>query len=165
MSVKVYIGLGSNLSDPLEQLNLAVATLNKHQAISNLKVSSFYKSKPMGPQDQPDYINAVAAFDTELMPEQLLDELQKIEQCQGRIRDKRWGARTLDLDILLFGDETINTARLTIPHYGLRERNFVLYPLAEIVTDDFLIPQLGEIKKLIQNCSITGLERLDVKND
>ena len=160
MTVEVYIGLGSNLNEPLEQLKSAIEYLDRHNAFSNLSYSSFYKSKPMGPQHQPDYINAVAKFHTVLSAELLLDELQSIENKHGRIRSERWGARTLDLDILLYGDQVMETPRLTVPHYGLKERNFVLYPLKELTGDNFYISQLGELDHLIQNCSDEGLHRL-----
>ena len=158
---KVFIGLGSNLSEPLAQLKKALAALNKMNDSQFIKVSHFYRSLPMGPQDQPDYINAVAELKTKLSAEQLLDALQKIENEQGRVRQQRWGARTLDLDILLYGDEVINTARLTVPHYGMKERNFVLYPLSELVNGDFNIPNMGTMKELVASCSMDGLQRLD----
>ena len=129
----VYLGLGANLNAPREQLNNAVLALQALPHCEFICVSHHYASKPMGPQDQPDYVNAVAALRTTLLPEQLLDLTQKIELDHGRVRkDERWGARTLDIDILLFGDHIINTERLTVPHYGLTEREFVVYPLLEI---------------------------------
>ncbi|KZN47502.1 2-amino-4-hydroxy-6-hydroxymethyldihydropteridine diphosphokinase [Pseudoalteromonas luteoviolacea] len=129
----VYIGLGANLYEPLAQLNKAVEALRNHSDIKDMVVSSFYGSKPMGPQDQPDYVNAVARFSTTLEPEHLLDQLQMIEQQQGRVRkEQRWGPRTLDLDILLFNNTTIDTPRLTVPHYGLCEREFVVFPMLEL---------------------------------
>jgi len=158
---KVFIGLGSNLSSPLSQLKKAVDALKKINDSQLINVSHFYRSLPMGPQEQPDYINAVAEIKTSLSAEQLLDALQKIENEQGRVRQQRWGARTLDLDILLYGDEVINTERLTVPHYGMKERNFVLYPLSELINGDFNIPNMGTIKKLLASCSADGLQRLD----
>ena len=128
-----YIGLGSNLSNPAHQIQLAVDGLRKVPKTEILKLSSLYCSKPMGPQDQPDYMNAVAALDTSLSPIELLDGLQVIENLAGRVRkDDRWGARILDLDILLYGNKTIESERLTVPHYGMKEREFVLIPLHEI---------------------------------
>jgi 2-amino-4-hydroxy-6-hydroxymethyldihydropteridine diphosphokinase len=132
-STIAYIGLGSNLAKPIEQVNSAINTIKK---ISNSKVSavsSLYLSKPMGPQDQDDYINAVLALETSLSAIELLDALQAIENEFGRVRkENRWGARIIDLDIILFGNETINSDRLTIPHYGMTKREFVLVPLVEI---------------------------------
>jgi 2-amino-4-hydroxy-6-hydroxymethyldihydropteridine diphosphokinase len=114
----------------------------------------------MGPQDQPEYINAVASLETNLQAEALLDALQAIEQAQGRVRDERWGPRTLDLDILLYGDEVIDSDRLTIPHPGLSEREFVLYPLYELAPD-LMIPGLGSLASLYQHCDANGIERLE----
>lgn len=152
-----YIGLGANLAEPMLQLQRAVLALQNIQATQLLAVSSFYGSKPMGPQDQPDYVNAVAAVQTGLTAEQLLDALQKIEQEQGRQRkDERWGARTLDLDILLFGDLELCTERLTLPHYGMKTREFVLYPLFEI-TPDLQLPDGSCLSDLLQLVPRNGL--------
>ncbi len=128
-----YIAIGSNLASPLHQVNSALDALSAIPDSRLLCHSRFYRSKPLGPKDQPDYLNAVVALETTLFPEQLLNETQKIEQSHGRQRKaERWGPRTLDLDILLFGSEVINTERLTIPHYDMKNREFMLYPLAEI---------------------------------
>ncbi|MDC9598594.1 2-amino-4-hydroxy-6-hydroxymethyldihydropteridine diphosphokinase [Xenorhabdus anantnagensis] len=130
---RVYIAIGSNLANPLQQVDNALAALKKIPDTTLVVQSSFYRTKPMGPQDQPDYLNLAVALDTQLSPETLLDHTQSIELEQGRVRkDERWGPRTLDLDIMLFGDHIIATERLTIPHYGLKQREFMLYPLAEI---------------------------------
>jgi len=129
----VYIGLGSNLSEPIKQVQAAISEVATIAQSKIIKTSSLYLSKPMGPQDQCDYINAVLALETLLSPLALLDALQAIENSAGRIRkENRWGARILDLDIILFGNKIINTERLTVPHYGMQEREFVLLPLAEI---------------------------------
>lgn len=128
----VYIALGANLADPLSTLKQAVQTLQQHPELHHFKVSSFYRSKPMGPQDQPDYVNAVAEFHTVLAPLTLLDELQAIEQQYGRQRLRHWGPRTLDLDLLLYDHQQIQEPRLTVPHPGLAERDFVVVPLAEL---------------------------------
>ena len=143
--IRVYLGLGANLDAPLQQLQQAVDALMQLPQSELAAVSSFYGSKPMGPQDQPDYVNAVAALDTHLAPETLLDELQRIELEQGRQRkDERWGPRTLDLDILLYGEEILATSRLTVPHYGLHQREFVVYPLLELAPA-LMIPGLGAL--------------------
>ena len=157
---KVFVGLGSNLEEPLLQLQKAVAAINNLENVELIKTSSFYRSVPMGPQDQPDYINAVVELSTDLNAEDLLDSLQNIENQQGRVRIERWGARTLDLDILLYGSEEIKTERLTVPHIGISERNFVLYPLHDLVEDDFEIPRVGKLKELLAKCSMTGMTRL-----
>ena len=157
--VRCYIGLGANLAQPLAQLQQAVASLRLLPASQLITVSSFYGSKPMGPQDQPDYVNAVAALDTELPAEALLDALQLIEQQQGRQRkDERWGPRTLDLDILLYGDDIINSERLTVPHYGLKQREFVLYPLAEIAPN-LRLPDGTVLSSLLQQVPLNGLQK------
>ena len=133
--VRSYLGLGSNLSDPESQLHRAVAALSALPDSTFVTVSSFYHTAPMGPQDQPHFVNAVAALDTCLSPEDLLCALQRIEQAQGRVRNQetvRWGPRTLDIDILLYGTLHIISETLQIPHPGLTERDFVLRPLLEI---------------------------------
>lgn len=117
----VYIAIGSNLASPLEQVNAAVQAIGEIPDSRIVAVSSFYRTPPLGPQDQPDYLNAAVALDTALAPEALLDHTQRIELQQGRVRKaERWGPRTLDLDIMLFGDEVINTERLTVPHYDMK---------------------------------------------
>lgn len=135
-----YIGLGSNLSEPIKQIQAAIDEIKKIVQSNVISVSSLYLSKPMGPQDQDDYINAVLALETTLSPLELLDALQSIENKAGRVRkENRWGARILDLDIILFGNEIISIERLTVPHYGMKSREFVLVPLAEI-SADLIIP-------------------------
>lgn len=156
----VFIGLGSNLDEPLSQLESALEHLKQISTLTFVNCSNFYSSPPMGPQEQPDYINAVVEVTTELTAEQLLDELQNIENIQGRVRSQRWGPRTLDLDILLFGNKEINTDRLIVPHSGISERNFVLYPLSDLVDSNFQIPKLGAISELLAACPMTGITRL-----
>ncbi|MFK5915692.1 MAG: 2-amino-4-hydroxy-6-hydroxymethyldihydropteridine diphosphokinase [Woeseiaceae bacterium] len=161
MAVRVFIGLGSNLDEPIQQIKTALDALEQHSDLNLVQYSCLYKSDPMGPQDQPDYINAVAEVTTRLASEPLLNELQTIENTQGRVRKTRWGARTLDLDILLYGNEVIDSERLIVPHCGIAQRNFVIYPLSELVNDDFNIPSLGEIKNLLKQCSSQGIQRLN----
>ena len=153
-----YIGLGSNLSAPQAQIVSALTKLEQLAHCQVTKVSSLYFSRPMGPQDQPDYMNAVVAIETSLSPIALLDQLQNIENEAGRVRkDNRWGARILDLDILLFDQQTINTERLTVPHYGLKLREFVLLPLAEI-TEKLILPDGDSIKALAEKIEKNGLK-------
>ncbi|WP_336296132.1 2-amino-4-hydroxy-6-hydroxymethyldihydropteridine diphosphokinase [Cronobacter dublinensis] len=129
----VYIALGSNLAEPLSQVNDALAALAQIPHSRIVATSPFYRTPPLGPQDQPDYLNAAVALETTLTAGALLDNTQRIELQQGRVRKaERWGPRTLDLDIMLFGDETINTERLTVPHYDMKNRAFMLLPLAQI---------------------------------
>ena len=159
-TARCYIGLGANLANPVQQLQDAIIALQQLPGSSLVATSSFYGSKPMGPQDQPDYVNAVAAIDTLLKPEPLLDALQLIELRQGRQRkNERWGARTLDLDILLFGDKVINTERLTVPHYGLKVREFVVYPLAEIAPE-LRLPDGTVLSSLLRQVPLNGLQKL-----
>lgn len=154
----VYIGLGSNLSDPQAQIVSALAKLEQLTNCSVTQVSSLYFSRPMGPQDQPDYMNAVIALETSLSPSELLDQLQNIENDAGRVRkDNRWGARVLDLDILLFDKMVINTERLIVPHYGLKLREFVLLPLAEIATN-LLLPDGENVSQLADQIEKNGLK-------
>ncbi|MEB5697793.1 2-amino-4-hydroxy-6-hydroxymethyldihydropteridine diphosphokinase [Klebsiella aerogenes] len=128
-----YIAIGSNLASPLEQVNAAIRALAEIPDSRVASVSSLYRTPPLGPQDQPDYLNAAVALETSLAPEALLDHTQRIELQQGRVRKaERWGPRTLDLDIMLFGDEVINSERLTVPHYDMKNRGFMLWPLFEI---------------------------------
>ncbi|MGR7381348.1 2-amino-4-hydroxy-6-hydroxymethyldihydropteridine diphosphokinase [Klebsiella aerogenes] len=129
----VYIAIGSNLASPLEQVNAAIRALADIPDSRVVSVSSLYRTPPLGPQDQPDYLNAAVALETSLAPEALLDHTQRIELQQGRVRKaERWGPRTLDLDMMLFGDAIINSERLTVPHYDMKNRGFMLWPLFEI---------------------------------
>ena len=158
---RVYIGLGSNLAEPLRQLQAALAAIAELPHSQLVTTSSFYASDPLGPPDQPRYVNAVAALDTALAPLELLDALQRIEQEQGRVRKaERWGPRTLDLDILLFGDRLLSETRLTVPHYHMHARAFVLYPLAEIAPTDLQLPDGRRLEQLLAACPYVGLERL-----
>ena len=134
--VRCYIGLGSNLAGPQEQIRRALDALGRVPDSRLVGGSALYRSAPMGPADQPDYVNAVAAFDTGLEPEALLDALQAIEADHDRRRDgQRWGPRTLDLDLLLYGDRTIASPRLSVPHPGVAKRAFVLVPLCELAPE------------------------------
>lgn len=156
---RVYIGLGSNLDDPRQQLESALQSLEQLPATDLVAVSSFYTSDSLSP-GQPRYTNAVAALDSTLEPIALLNALQSIENAQGRVRKERWGARTLDLDILLYGDQVIDEPRLKVPHYHMQARPFVLYPLAELVPADFLLADQRPLAQLLADCPFVGLERL-----
>ena len=160
--MQVFIGLGSNLADPQQQVLLAQRDLSALPETTCIAHSSLYKSPPMGPQDQPDFINAVSAIETTLSPDTLLDYLQQIERQHGRVKQRHWGERTLDLDILVYGDRQIEDAHLHVPHKGIAERAFVLYPLAEIAPN-LDIPGLGPIAQLLALCPKSGLERLEAK--
>jgi 2-amino-4-hydroxy-6-hydroxymethyldihydropteridine diphosphokinase len=156
---RIYIGMGSNLADPAEQLRSAVDSLAQLPSTALVGVSAFYQSDSLLP-GQPRYTNAVAALDSALAPLQLLDALQAIENGQGRERLERWGPRTLDLDILLFGDRLIDEPRLKVPHYHMQERAFVLYPLAELAPEDLRLADGRTLADLLAACPFVGLERL-----
>ncbi len=158
-----YIGLGSNLagslSSPAQQVSTAMQELDNIEQSRRVACSSLYRSAPMGPRDQPDYINAVVSIETGLDAADLLTELQAIEQAHDRERTQRWGARTLDLDLLLFADVELDTDSLTIPHPGLCEREFVVYPLLEIAPD-LAIPARGKLSDIAASCPKRDLEKL-----
>jgi 2-amino-4-hydroxy-6-hydroxymethyldihydropteridine diphosphokinase len=159
--VVAYIGLGSNLGDPQWQVTQALAELAVLPRSRLLARSSLYRSEPLGPPDQPQYINAVAVLETSLSADELLEALQHLEAEHGRQRGgERWGPRTLDLDLLLYGDQCLASARLHVPHPGLCERNFVLYPLAEIAPN-LVIPGQGALAALLARCEASGLEKLE----
>ncbi|MCK7340790.1 2-amino-4-hydroxy-6-hydroxymethyldihydropteridine diphosphokinase [Enterobacter cloacae] len=146
-----YIAIGSNLASPLEQVNAAVQALGEIPQSRIVAVSSFYRTPPLGPQDQPDYLNAAVVLDTALDAETLLDNTQRIELQQGRVRKaERWGPRTLDLDIMLFGNEVINTPRLIVPHYDMKNRGFMLWPLFEIAPD-LIFPDGIPLRDILDN--------------
>lgn len=159
MSARAYIGLGSNLDAPDEQLRSALQALGRIPQTRLAEASALYTSDSLLP-GQPRYTNAVAAIDTELAPLALLDALQAIEHEQGRVRAERWGPRTLDLDILLFADQVIDVPRLKVPHYHMHARPFVLYPLAELVPADFHLADGRSLAQLLAACPFVGLERL-----
>jgi 2-amino-4-hydroxy-6-hydroxymethyldihydropteridine diphosphokinase len=155
--IRSYIAIGSNLGDPISQAMSAIKALKQIPAITVVAESSLYSSTPMGPQNQPDYINAVVAIDTTLTPLELLNATQAIELEHGRVRkDERWGPRTLDLDILLYGDLEHHCERLTVPHYGMKVREFVLYPLAEIIPD-LILPDNTALSQLLTQVDRNGL--------
>jgi 2-amino-4-hydroxy-6-hydroxymethyldihydropteridine diphosphokinase len=156
---RIYIGMGSNLAAPAQQLRSAVEALARLPGTTVAGVSAFYQSDSLLP-GQPRYTNAVAALDSNLAPLALLDALQAIENDQGRERLERWGPRTLDLDILLFGDRLIDEPRLKVPHYQMHLRAFVLYPLAELAPVALQLPNGQTLSELLAACPFVGLERL-----
>ncbi|MEW8689853.1 MAG: 2-amino-4-hydroxy-6-hydroxymethyldihydropteridine diphosphokinase [Candidatus Thiodiazotropha endolucinida] len=161
-SVIAYIGLGSNLDNPTQQVESALQELTALKHSTLLAHSSLYKTRPIGPQNQPHYINAVASLATTLDAEELLDQLQAIEQTHRRVRGtERWGPRTLDLDLLIFGEATIDTPRLRVPHPEMADRAFVLLPLSEIAPIGMDIPGMGRLQDMLRIQSGEGVERLD----
>lgn len=154
-----FIGLGSNLDQPARQVVRALSALATLPDTRLVAASSLYRSAPLGPAGQPDYINACAWLETALTPHALLAALQAIEQAHQRLRLERWGPRTLDLDLLLYGDARIATDTLTVPHPGLTQRNFVLQPLAELAPV-LCLPDGRGVAALAAQAGWEGLERL-----
>lgn len=158
--IEVYIGLGSNLAEPEKQLLAACKSLDELPNTTLIMRSSLYQSRPMGPQDQPNYVNAVVLIRTTLAAMTLLQHTQAIENRQGRVRvEKKWGPRTLDLDILLYGQEQIHNQQLTVPHPGLKQREFVLYPMFEI-SPSLILPCTEKLSDLVKTCPENGLKKL-----
>jgi 2-amino-4-hydroxy-6-hydroxymethyldihydropteridine diphosphokinase len=160
---RAWIGLGSNLDDPPKQLARAITALARLPGSSLFAVSCCYRNPALclpGSPPQPDYVNAVAALDTLLAPMALLDAMQAIENAQGRVREQRWGPRTLDLDLLLYGELVLSSPRLTLPHPGMSQRLFVLRPLADIAPD-LCLPDGSALRDLLAACPPAMLERLD----
>ena len=160
-----YIGIGSNLEQPKIQVEQAINALRLLSAEGDIEVSSIYESTPMTHNNeasqQANYINAVVRINSFDSPIDLLNVLQNIENTQGRVRtSEHWTARTLDLDLLLFDDQVINTPRLTVPHYGLQQRNFVIYPLFDIDAN-LILPDGTSIKSLYESCSVDGIRKIE----
>ena len=158
--VTAYIGLGSNLDNPQAQVTQAIKELADLPDSILDSVSPLYRSSAVGPGEQPDYINAVARITTHLAPLALLDQLQALEQVHQRVRIERWGPRTLDLDLLLYGDAILDSARLQVPHPYLRQRNFVLYPLAAIAPE-LVLPCGTRLAVLLEQIPPAGLAVID----
>jgi 2-amino-4-hydroxy-6-hydroxymethyldihydropteridine diphosphokinase len=155
MSIRTYIGLGSNLGDSRQILTDAV---NDLATLGLVKTSKLYQSPPMGPQDQPNYLNAVVCLETDLAPLDLLDKLQQFENESGRVRLRRWGERTLDLDLLIYGDEQIQNERLTVPHIGIVERDFVVLPLLDLDAELQLNGKLLKSLAIVEHPTATVLD-------
>lgn len=154
-----YIALGSNQASPLEQVSSALDALAAIPQSRMVATSSFYRTPPLGPQDQPDYLNAAVVLDTDLSAEALLDHTQRIELEHGRVRkEERWGPRTLDLDLMLFGDEVMQTERLTVPHYDMKNRAFMLVPLLEIAPE-CRFPDGQSVAAILASLSQEGITR------
>ena len=155
----VYIGLGSNLENPAQQITKALEAIQEIPNTQLIKHSSLYCGKPVGPQDQPDFTNAVAELSTTLSPLALLSQLQKIENEHGRVRERHWGPRTLDLDLLLYGEDTIDHPQLIVPHREMLRRSFVLYPLFEI-SPELVLPNKMDLQSALDKCPLDGLQRI-----
>jgi 2-amino-4-hydroxy-6-hydroxymethyldihydropteridine diphosphokinase len=157
--VTAFVGLGSNLDQPVSQVQDAFSELDALPDTRLLGRSPLYRSAPLGPPGQPDYVNAAAMLETRLTPHALLDLLQGIERRHGRLRGERWGPRSLDLDLLLFADRRIDSRRLQVPHPEISRRPFVLIPLYDIAPD-LSLPGVGPLSTLAQDASRAGLWRL-----
>lgn len=155
-----FVAFGSNLGTPEKQVSRALDALAGLADSQLLEVSPWYRSRAVGPGTQPAYINGVVHLETRLAPLALLATLQQIENDQQRKRIQRWGPRTLDLDILLYGDSCITLQALTIPHPRLHERNFVLYPLYDLAPQ-LLLPDGRPLKNLLEQCSMDGLQLVE----
>ncbi len=157
---RCFVALGSNLGQPLRQVRRALRAMAAAPALRLVAVSSWYRSAALGPGPQPDYVNGVAALDTRLAAGELLRALQAIERRQGRVRRQRWAARSLDLDILLYGERRIDEPGLVVPHPRMRERDFVLRPLAELAPG-LTLPCGTSLSSLLARCPRGGARRLD----
>jgi len=154
-----YIGLGSNLNNPKAQIEKALSAINRAEEVSLKEVSSFYESRPLLDMPGPNYINAVCGVDTSLSAIDLLDVCQSIEDDQKRVREVKWGSRTIDLDILLYEQQVISNERLSVPHPEIANRAFVLVPLHEI-DKEIKVPLLGPVKKLVDRINTDDLKKL-----
>jgi len=154
--VRALIGLGGNLGEVRERLDAAIAALGALPGVAVVARSRFYRTAPWGPVAQPDFINAAIAVETSLPALDLLDALLATERAFGRVRDgERWGPRTLDLDLLAYGDDVIDDERLNVPHPRIAERAFVLMPLADIASDAVL-PGVGRVSDLLGKIDTQG---------
>jgi 2-amino-4-hydroxy-6-hydroxymethyldihydropteridine diphosphokinase len=161
-AVDAYIGIGANLGRPQRQIEQAFVALRRLPRTRLTAISSLYRTTPVGPQDQPDYINAAAGLRTRLTPTELLGALQSIEQRLGRVRDgRRWGPRMLDLDLLLYGDLCLDTPALRLPHPWMHRRGFVLVPLADIAPAGLLVPGRGRLTELLSAVGRGGIQRVE----
>ena len=160
-SAQVYIGLGSNQGDAIDNVCRAIEELGHSSSIQLLRCSSLYRSAPVGYLDQPDFVNAVCQVNTGLSAEDLLEELQQLEQKAGRRRDGvRWGPRVLDLDLLLYDNAVLQSEMLVVPHPRMHQRAFVLYPLQEI-SPGLQIPGQGSVDELAELCAGQDCDRLE----
>lgn len=161
----IFLGLGSNIGEREENILAALRALRSHEAIEVKIVSSLYETEPFGVKEQPDFLNAVAGIATNLSPQQLLTECLQIEKVLGRIRDKRWAPRVIDIDLLLYHNEIIESENLTIPHKFLTERKFVLVPLAEIAGEEIIVggyTAAGLLEKVNDSCCVRFYKKLVV---
>ena len=154
----VYIGLGSNIEQPYLQIKNAIIALAELPAITVIRDSGYFKSKPMGPEDQPDYVNAVVEIETSMAAAELLKHCQLIEKQQGRIKSRHWGERTIDLDILLYAETQIKTEVLTVPHPGICQRDFVFMPLLKL-NPEIKVPGTGLLSDIVKTVEQPAVEK------
>tara|TARA_B100001057_G_scaffold366096_1_gene369376 strand:- start:1843 stop:2355 length:513 start_codon:yes stop_codon:yes gene_type:complete len=147
---QVFIGIGSNKNHPYFRIYTVLRQINRIRKTTIVKKSSLYETKPLGPKMQPNFINAVIEIKTELEPNELLKELQNLEKLHNRKKTKRWGPRSIDLDILIYDNLIMNTEQLIIPHPGVEYRDFVIIPLYEITSYGYKIPKYGKVSNLIK---------------
>lgn len=159
---RCFVGLGANLGDSHQALIEAAQGLEQLADNQHIERSAIYRSAPMGPRDQPDYLNAVIAMTTSLEPLNLLDALQSLETNAGRVRDRHWGPRTLDLDLLIYGNVALDSQRLTLPHRGVFERNFVLRPLADIVGEAWTFEDGSTLAQRLSDCPDNELQKTEL---
>jgi 2-amino-4-hydroxy-6-hydroxymethyldihydropteridine diphosphokinase len=160
LPVEVFVGVGANIEDPLAQVAQALMELGEIRHTRVTARSALYRTAPVGKLDQPDFINAVAKLESALAPRDLLDALFEIENRHGRRRSEKNAPRTLDLDLLLYGNDTIDEMGLSLPHPRLHQRAFVLVPLAEIAPDT-VVPGRGRVRDLVARIDRGGVERVD----
>ncbi len=160
--VRVYAGIGGNVGNPARTMCKAARTLDGEEGIEVVAGSPMYRNPPIGPQDQPHFLNAVLALSVTLTPEALLDRFLAVERDFGRVRDIPWGPRTLDLDILTYGDHVIDVPGLTIPHAHMLKRSFVMIPLADLRPDDCHPTEGKSYRDLAATVGREDLERVDV---
>ena len=160
--MRAYVGLGANLGDREDTIRRAVALVDELAGVDVVSVSSLRETEPWGPVEQPRYLNGAVAVETDLPPRELLDALLEIERRLGRARDdeERWGPRTIDLDLLLYGGETMDTLDLTLPHPRMHERAFVLAPLVELDAGA-MIAGRGQAAELLRACAGQAVERIE----
>lgn len=155
-----YVAIGANLNGPEGQVRRAIVEVDQMPGVRVLVASPLYLTRPLGMVDQPDFVNAVVSLETYLPPGDLLLTLQSIEDDHGRVRHLRWGPRTLDLDILLYGGDIIDEPGLRVPHPEMSRRGFVLFPLADIAPGDLVIPGQGTLAVLLAACPRDGIQLL-----
>lgn len=158
---RALLGLGANIGNPCRQLLDAAEAIKRSPGIKLLALSPMYRSAPMGPPDQPDFVNACALLDTKLDAHGLLKRLQSIETTMGRVKHRHWGERVIDLDLLLFEDQLITSSDLRVPHPGLTSRDFVLRPLIDLLGPSFTLPDGSTLAAHLQTAANHRLERLE----